>query len=536
MILAGLPETRFPRSVLRPGVFTGEWMSERIPPSNQVSPDQATELMNSSAVDGAAQAPRVRTILAVDDNPEGLFALEATLSAAGYRVVTATSGEEALAVARSERPDLILLDVNMPKPDGYAVTRELKADPELRFSTIVLLTARGSLDDVVYGLAQGADDHIKKPFDREELLARVAAALRVRSLYEELRSSSKERTRLQRRAEETSSYANIIGASQAMRAVFDLLDKVKDAEVPVLITGESGTGKELIASALHFQSVRKSKPFIIQNCAALQEQLLESELFGHVKGSFTGAIRDKEGLFEAADQGTLFLDEVGEMSPQLQAKLLRVLQDGTFTPVGSTSSRRAKVRVVAATHRDLKDMVSKGTFRQDLYYRLNVVPVRLPSLRERQTDIPLLVEFFLKSKRKGAAASKTHVSFSPSAIAALVRYSWPGNVRELQTEIERVLLLSGGANPILPEHLSISEQAVSNGIGSQSGSSGASERTEQHSTGETSGLKDALSALECRLIKEALENTKGNKSEAARVLGISRSNLIAKVQEYHLED
>ncbi len=473
-----------------------------------------------------------RTILAVDDNPEGLFALEATLSAAGYTVVTAASGTEALAQAREARPDLILLDVNMPEPDGYAVTRELKADPELRYTTIVLLTARGGLEDVVHGLSQGADDHIKKPFEREELLARVAAALRLRSVYEELSSATKEKSRLQRRAEETTSYANIIGSSAPMRAVFDLIEKVKDAEVPVLITGESGTGKELIASALHFQSIRRSKPFIVQNCAALQEQLLESELFGHLKGSFTGAIRDKEGLFEAADNGTLFLDEVGEMSPQLQAKLLRVLQDGTFTPVGSTTSRKAKVRVVAATHRDLKDMVAKGSFRQDLYYRLNVVPVRLPALKERPTDIPLLVEFFLSAKRAGKNSSATsEVSFSASAMAALVRYPWPGNVRELQSEIERVLLLSGGATTITPQHLTINQE------GNHQGLSGPGNPSAQNPGGEsTSSLKEALAALELRLIREALDKAKGNKSEAARVLGVSRSNLIAKVQEYRLEE
>ena len=470
------------------------------------------------------------TILAVDDNPEGLFALETTLSAAGYTVVTAASGTEALAQAREAKPDLILLDVNMPEPDGYAVTRELKADPELRYTTIVLLTARGGLEDVVHGLSQGADDHIKKPFEREELLARVAAALRLRSVYEELRSATKEKSRLQRRAEETTSYANIIGSSPPMRAVFDLIEKVKDADVPVLITGESGTGKELIASALHFQSIRRSKPFIVQNCAALQEQLLESELFGHLKGSFTGAIRDKEGLFEAANNGTLFLDEVGEMSAQLQAKLLRVLQDGTYTPVGSTTSRKAKVRVVAATHRDLKDMVAKGTFRQDLFYRLNVVPIRLPALKERAADIPLLVEFFLSIKNGTKnASSASAVSFSPAAMAALVRYSWPGNVRELQSEIERVLLLSGGATTITPQHLTIQQGADSPARTDQTNGPTDGE-------GPPSGLKDALAALELRLIREALEKAKGNKSEAARALGISRSNLIAKVQEYHLDD
>jgi DNA-binding NtrC family response regulator len=461
------------------------------------------------------------TILAVDDSADGLFTLEAALTSEGYTVVTATNGTEALRVARTHAPDLILLDVNMPEPDGYEVTRELKADPELRFSTVVLLTAKSELDDVVYGLAQGADDYMRKPYQRQELLARVAAALRVRKLYQELRSVNHENQQLRSQAESRSSYANIIGSSPAMHKVFDLVEKVKDAEVPVLIHGESGTGKELIASALHYQSVRRNKPFVVQNCAALHEHLLESELFGHVRGAFTGALRDKIGLFQAADEGTLFLDEIGEMSAALQAKLLRVLQDGTFTPVGATQQKRVSVRVVAATHRDLSRMVKAGSFREDLYYRLNVVTIQIPAVRERTQDIPLLLNYFLaeKAKRSGVVRELT-----PQAVAALCKYPWPGNVREIQSEVERLVLLSGDARQLGLEHLS-------------PGITGGAEGQASRPSGLSSlPLKDAIAELERTMLAKALKDTGGNKSEAARVLGVSRSSLISKVQEYKLED
>ncbi|MCB0338690.1 MAG: sigma-54-dependent Fis family transcriptional regulator, partial [Bdellovibrionales bacterium] len=336
-------------------------------------------------------------VLAVDDNAEALAALKDLLQESGYEVLTAEDGRAAFNQIESERPDLVLLDVVMPELDGYEVTRQAKADPELRYIPIILLTGKNSQEEIVFGLDQGADGYIHKPFERDELLARVQSTLRLSKLYQELRESRELNKNLTSQAVERYSYSNILGKSAAMRNVFDLIEKVADSTAPILITGESGTGKELVAKAIHFNSRRRDKAFVIQNCSAFVETLLESELFGYVKGAFTGANRDKEGLFGAAHDGTLFLDELGEMSPALQVKLLRVLQDGGYTPVGSTESRVADVRLVAATNRDLESMVRDGTFREDLFYRVSVINIQLPSLRDRRDDIPLLVESFLSS-------------------------------------------------------------------------------------------------------------------------------------------
>jgi transcriptional regulator with PAS, ATPase and Fis domain len=303
-----------------------------------------------------------------------------------------------------------------------------------------------------------------------------------------------------------------------MRVVYDLVEKVKDSRVAVLITGESGTGKELVASAIHYNSGRKSRPFIAQNCSAFSETLLESELFGHVKGAFTGALRDKPGIFELADGGTLFLDEIGEMKPTLQAKLLRVLQEGTFTPVGGTKQRKVDVRVVAATNRDLEKMIKDGSFREDLYYRLNVIRIQLPPLRERVGDVASLVEHFLSkiAAREGSAAK----SIQPELLSLLCNYRWPGNVRELENEMERLWLMAGGASMISRE---LADARLSN-----SGAAAVEAAVE-------GSLAGAVESLERRVIQAALEKTGWNKSETARILDISRSNLIEKVKVYGLE-
>ncbi len=459
------------------------------------------------------------TILAVDDNSDALFALRELLSANGYAVVEAGSGAETLERLQDSSPDLVLLDINMPPPDGLEITRRMRADPVWRYIPILLLTAKDSFDDVIAGFEEGADDYIRKPFHTEELLARIQAALRTKRLYGELRSVSEDNAMLRRRLGEECSFAGIVGQSRALRAVFDVIEKVKDADVPVLIAGESGTGKELIASAIHFNSSRRNRPLVAQNCSALNENLLESELFGHVKGAFTGALRDKQGLFESADRGTLFLDELGEMPASLQAKLLRVLQDGCFNPVGSVSPRKADVRIVAATNRDLRAMISEGKFREDLFYRLNVIAIHLPPLRERAEDIPLLVDSFLE--HIASRTKKQRKAFSEAALQVLCDYSWPGNIRELQNEVERAVLLSGLETVVQPEILS-PHIARSPGLVSVPLSQAAK-------------LRDAITQLERSMISKTLEQCGGNKSEAARELGISRSNLIAKVQEYGLE-
>ena len=464
---------------------------------------------------------RTVKILAVDDEPDGLYALEQLLLLRGYSVVTASSGSETLEKARDERPDLILLDVMMPEPNGYQVAKILKGDPDLRYIPVVLLTGRDELADIIHGLNEGADDYICKPYNSHELIARVHAALRVRSLYGELREAKVAHRRIQARMEETFSFSNIIGRSPAMTSLYEVMTKVADSDVPVLVTGESGTGKELVATALHTNGPRKDKAFVVANCSAFNENLLESELFGHVKGSFTGALRDKQGLFEVADSGTFFLDELGEMSPALQVKLLRVLQDGTFMPVGGTKQVRVDVRVIAATNRNLEEMVKAGTFREDLYYRLNVVNLALPPLRERRGDVPLLVEFFLK--KVAEKSGKALKEIASDAMASLEAFSWPGNIRQLENELQRAYVMAGKESVITRACLSPAVVA--------SGATADGEVTFP----QEGKLKDVLESVERDMIVATVKRCDGNKSEAARQLGISRSNLIAKAQSFGIE-
>lgn len=457
-------------------------------------------------------------ILAVDDSPDGLFALAETLRQNGFQVDTATNGEQALQAAASGVPDIILLDINMPGIDGYEVTRRLKRDPLLRFIPIVLLTANDQLEALVKGFEAGANDYIRRPFNAAELIARVNAAMRTRAVYQELQSSEREIRELRTRSGERHRFENIIGSSAAIREILSLLEKITETNAPVLICGESGTGKEVIAQAVHYSSLRKDKPLVIQNCAAFNESLLESELFGHVRGAFTGAVKDKQGLFQAADGGSFFLDELGEMSPALQVKLLRVLQDGTFVPVGDTKQRKVDVRIIAATNRHLDAMISEGTFREDLFYRLSVIVINIPPLRERREDIALLAESFLAghAAKSGQPAKRLH----PETLKLLAGFSWPGNVRQLQNEIERLVIMSGNQQEIGPDLLApqIKNAATSAAVFAP----------------VTGSLKDAAEALERNMIEATLLRCGGNKSEAARELGISRSNLIAKAQSYGL--
>jgi two-component system, NtrC family, response regulator HupR/HoxA len=315
-------------------------------------------------------------------------------------------------------------------------------------------------------------------------------------------------------------YDNMIGKSKPMQALYSLLDKIVQSETTVMVQGENGTGKELIAKAIHYNSNRKAKTFVIQNCSAFNDNLLESELFGHIKGSFTGAIRDKKGLFEMADKGTFFLDEIGDTSPAMQVKLLRVLQEGTFTPVGSTETRKVDVRIVAATNRNLKEMVEAGTFREDLYYRLNVINIRVPPLRERKEDIPILAEAFLQKACETSAIPRKILT--KRALEKLYDYAWPGNVRELQNEMERLVVLAGEDSKILPEMLSpkILE---------------AGEKSKVQGARLQGRLKDSLEELERDMIREGLRRTGWNKSKLAKELGISRAGLIMKVEKYGLD-
>jgi transcriptional regulator with PAS, ATPase and Fis domain len=316
------------------------------------------------------------------------------------------------------------------------------------------------------------------------------------------------------------SYDQMIGKAKPMQDLYGMLDKIKNSESTVLVQGENGTGKELIARAIHYNSPRKESQFVIVNCSAFNENLLDSELFGHVKGSFTGAVKDKKGLFEAADKGTLFLDEIGDMSLTMQVKLLRVLQEGTLTPVGSTDMRKVDVRVVAATNKDIKEMVELGTFREDLYYRINVINLVVPSLRDRKEDIPILVDHFIAAgcKEKGIALKQ----FQKRTLEKILDYSWPGNVRELQNEMERLIVLSGD-DPKVPADL-LSPRIRDFG-----------DNAKVQGVRVAGKLKDALEELEKTMIKEGLRRTNWNKSRLAKELGISRAGLIMKVEKYGLD-
>lgn len=453
------------------------------------------------------------SILAVDDNEDALFALEQALIVAKFNVITARSGRESISLARQNNPDIILLDINMPELDGLQVLDFIRKDPVLKYIVVILLTAT---DDIIGGLQGGADDFIKKPYRTDELIARVHAAIRRRDLNLELKGTQQENRNLKKQLGEVFGVHNLIGKSSAIKEVFDLIEKVSDAPVPVLITGESGTGKELVAHALHYNSSRRSEAFVIQNCATFNEHLLDSELFGHVRGAFTGAIKDRDGLFQQADNGTLFLDEIGELPLGLQAKLLRVIQDGTFTPIGDTRVRSVDVRVLAATNKALGKMVSEGKFREDLFYRLNVVNILVPSLHKRSTDIPLLADHFLREFSKKIGREKKVLA--DDTLALMVQYTWPGNVRELQNEIERLVLLSGSGKEISSNCLS-PQIRESKRAGSIQGI-------------KTNSLKESLTLLEHSLIQDALTKSEGNKTEAAKLLGISRSNLISKAQRF----
>lgn len=471
----------------------------------------------------AGQDTDRKLVLAVDDNQDALYALKKILEHNGYDVATFSPAEEGSASVldriRESNPAVVLLDVMMPSVNGYDVARAIKSDPELKIIPVILVTAKASLEDIIFGLNQGADDYIAKPFRPEELLARLRATVRLREVYSELLVSKEANTRLLNTLSSRFQLQNIVGKSPAMDEVFSLMKKVTGFDSPVLITGPSGTGKELVAQAIHFNSARREFPFIPKNCAAFSEHLIESELFGHLKGSFTGAQANQKGLFEAAEGGTLFLDEIGELPLPAQAKLLRVLQDKTFTPLGSTQSKRADVRVIAATNRNLMEMVENGKFREDLYFRLNVIEIKLPPLIDRKSDIAPLVEYFLASHASSRGVSAKSVA--DEVIQAFENYSWRGNVRELENEIERMLIIGGESDCLGLEFVS---QRIVN------------EWSAQTKPGEGSGtLRTEVERVERNVIADALKKSGGNKSVAAKELGISRSNLIAKVQYYNLE-
>jgi len=359
----------------------------------------------------------------------------------------------------------------------------------------------------------------------KELVELVASE--IETLHEEISTRENKITQLNKELGSRYRYENMIGKSSAMQELYNLLDKIKHSTSTVLIQGENGTGKELIAKAIHYSSPRKDKIFVVQNCSAFNDNLLESELFGHIKGSFTGAIKDKKGMFEIANGGTFFLDEIGDMTLSMQVKMLRILQEGTFIPVGATEPRKVDVRIIAATNKDIKEMITKGEFREDLYYRINVINIAVPPLRDRREDIPLLAEYFIEKNHKETGLPKKKLS--KKLLAKLMEYEWPGNIRELENEIERLIVLAGEEPAIEAEELSIRM------AGPQTPTLSTASSTATPGVKYTGKLKDAIEALERDLITEGLKNNGWNKSKLAKALGISRANLISKVEKYGLD-
>jgi DNA-binding NtrC family response regulator len=442
-----------------------------------------------------------KRVLLIDDEPRVRASLKMVLEPT-YDVITAADAQEGLDLFRRESPNLVLLDVIMPGTDGLTVLQAMRAED--RSIPVIMLTGTKSVKTAVDAMKLGASDYLSKPFDVEELRIVVARTLESHDLEREVRYL---------RAQVVNRYAfhNLIGKSPAMQEVYAKIEQVADSRTTVLITGESGTGKELVARALHYNSSRRDRPFIALNCAALPETLIESELFGHEKGSFTDATARRVGQFELANSGSLFLDEIGDLSPVTQAKLLRVLQEREFTRIGGIQPIKVDVRIIAATNKNLDDLVRRGTFREDLYYRINVISLYLPPLRERGEDIPLLAKHFLDKRLE--EEKRPRQEFSKEAIELLSRYPWPGNVRELENVVEQALLWSQGAT-ILPEHLP-------NSLRSDSRSSSLREDT---LAGRLS-LEKAVMEFEREIILDALKRTNYVQTHAANLLGISRRML-----------
>jgi two-component system response regulator HydG len=448
-------------------------------------------------------------ILVVDDEESHRIMLRAVLGAEGYAVTEAADGTEAVTAVGKEAFDVILLDIRMTKMDGIEALGEIRKISPL--VPVLIMTAYASVKTAVEALKAGAFDYLTKPLDIEELKILIDKAMD----HYHLRA---ENLILKERLGDRFDFSRIIAASPKMKTLLETLAMVAPSDATVLIMGESGTGKEVIANAIHHNSPRAGEPFIKVSCAALPETLLESELFGHEKGAFTGAVARREGRFQLAHRGAIFLDEVGEMSPALQTKLLRVLQEKEFEPLGSARTIKVDIRVIAATNRDLEKEVKEGRFREDLYYRLNVVPLVLPTLRERREDIPLLADHFLALFRE--KYRKPIKAISGKALDLLVRYDWPGNVRELENVIERAVILSRD-EVLFPADLPPQIRMLSEGV-------------EEAGFVIPTGM--SLDEMERALIVKTLDETGGNRTRASEILGINRRTLQNKLKQYGLTD
>ncbi|MFO0724548.1 MAG: sigma-54 dependent transcriptional regulator [Myxococcota bacterium] len=465
-----------------------------------------------------------RTVLVADDELSLRKVLSATLKRDGYEVLTASDGEEALNILKKHSVDLVLTDLRMPKVDGMTLLRHVLA--EHAGVPVVILTAHGTVDNAVEAMKLGAFDFVSKPFDQDELrlVIKKASATAALSTAEPEPNPG------------PGSRYGLIGHGPKLERVFRMIDKVAAAPSTVLITGESGTGKELVAAAIHRSSPRKDKPFIRINCAAIPRDLIESELFGYERGAFTGAVASKPGRFELADGGTLFLDEIGEIPLEMQVKLLRALQESEFERVGGVATTRVDVRLIAATNRDLRAEITQGKFREDLFHRLNVVPVELPPLRERTEDIPLLVEHFRQKYNKKLEKNPPVERIADQAIACFTAYVWPGNIRELENVMERAILFSD-AGVVTPDEL---PDQIRKAVETPEQTSPPEGRTAGIPSAPTpiGPLKEIIrqhtETVEKDLITRALEETGGNVTQAARKLAISRKSLQNKMKELKL--
>ena len=457
---------------------------------------------------GASSSGGEHHILLVDDEPQVRDAIGTLLSSQGYEVHKACDGEEALRVLASHGCDLVITDVIMPRMDGMALLQEIhQKDPDM---PAIVLTAHGSIEMAVTAMKEGASDYLTKPFSTQELLLRVERALRERDLSSEVRTLRK-RVATNRRKSDI-----IIGTSQGIRQVLQKIDMVAKSDVSVIVYGESGTGKEIVARTIHRFSHRQGKQFVMVNCAALPETLLENELFGHVKGAYTGAHTNQKGLFEEADGGTLFLDEIGEIPPSMQVKLLQVLQSYEFKRVGGTKTIRVDLRTMFATNRDLSRLMRDGGFREDLFYRINVVPIMVPPLRERKDDIPLLMNHFvaLFSEELG----KRVEGYTPEATRKLMAYDWPGNVRELQNKIKQSMV-TATSTLVTPDDIWL-EAPESTG------------RSVDITRGFADQKRDLVDGFERAYLEKLLANCAGNLSEAARRSGMHRKNLYLLMKKH----
>jgi two-component system response regulator AtoC len=447
-------------------------------------------------------------ILIVDDEVDALDLMEELFQKNGYDTYTASNGVEALNVLRETEVDIMISDIFMPEMDGMALLDTV--GKKYQDMSVLMITAHGTIETAVEAMKKGAKDYILKPLHLDEIVGKVETISQLKTLIKENRY-------LKDKLSKKFNFENIIGKNKKMQELFELIRDIAKTNSTVLIRGESGTGKELIANAIHFNSDRIEKPFVKVNCAVLAENLLESELFGHVKGAFTGAIRDKVGRFELAHGGTIFLDEIGDISPNMQLKLLRVLQEGEFERVGGNDTKKVDVRILAATNRNLEEAMKSGNFRQDLYYRLNVIPLDVPPLRERKDDIPLLVTYFLE--KFSVDFKKQIQSMDDDAMSYLQTYDWPGNIRELENLMERAIVLNkSGILTVKDFPISISN----------------AETEEEINIHVNNDLTEVVDNFEKKIILKALRENNFNKLRTAEKLGIHRSTFMSKLKKYEI--